>query len=113
MKNTTKKILAVAIVFLSLLFCRTNTFAQGDAYQAGSSIISVGYGFPNIYADVFNADDIFGGYTSSSLGPIHLKYEYAINEHWGVGLNVSYFSFKNSWSETYESFSPTTFDDTT
>lgn len=106
MKNIYKKI--VTVVVAVLLFCSTKTFAQDEAYQQGNSIISVGYGFPNLTDVVFTVFNSNPGYSISAFGPIHFKYEYALNHHWGLGITIGYEEAKVQWENTDYVYDPNT-----
>jgi hypothetical protein len=85
------------IVFLILQL--HNAHAQ-STFTKGTSIISIGYGFPNLGAQMsrdainrnaeFDPDKVT---TVQSGGPYYFKYEYGLSEHFGLGLNVNYGMF--------------------
>ncbi|MBC8045336.1 MAG: outer membrane beta-barrel protein [Fimbriimonadaceae bacterium] len=63
---------------------------RAQAFEEGNSTISVGYGFPNLVGAIFNAYETYEQYDAKSLGPIFGKYEYAVSDNIGVGLNIGY-----------------------
>lgn len=88
---------------LAMVFGVTNSSAQ--AFEEGTSSASIGYGFVNFGNAVLNTYTSEEGYSYSTLGPLFLKYEYAISEKFGIGLNVSYLTGTAEWTST--SFDPT------
>jgi outer membrane protein W len=74
---------------------------NAQAFEINKSYVSLGYGFGNftqsfVKAAVSNTDTKF-----SSLGPLFAKYEYAISENVGIGLNTSYMNANASATSTY------------
>ncbi len=58
-----------------------------NCYKRGSQIISVGYGVPGIRKSTFgNLDEIYPTANFGGIGPILLRYEYALSDKWGLGL---------------------------
>jgi hypothetical protein len=93
----TKKIILAGI--LSLGICSSfNSNAQ--AFEQEKSYGSVGYGFGNIGNIVLNAYENNEGYNYSSLGPIFLKYEYAISDKFGIGASLVYLSGEAKFTST-------------
>lgn len=80
-----------------ILMIGTGITARAQAFEQSNSIISVGYGFPNVFKSVYSIYDLFGGYSSSGFGPINAKYEYAVTDNIGVGVIASYLSYKVRW----------------
>jgi opacity protein-like surface antigen len=62
-----------------------------NVYKKGDQIISIGYGIPNFtrltYKDIVNSNS---NTELSGLGPIYLKYEYALSNHFGLGLSSNF-----------------------
>ena len=69
--------------------------AGAQVFKEGASLATVGYGFPNLAGawlrlwTVVNPDA-----TKSSLGPIHLKYEYGLTDKLGIGASINFTSSK-------------------
>lgn len=102
-----KKNLLIVLAVLGFSLSTVNVNAQ--AFQKGNSVITAGYGFPNLGATIFRA--AYGGYTGysvSSMGPAFLKYEYALTDHIGLGLAVGYSSFTVKWNDSYSNYDPST-----
>lgn len=72
---------------------------KASAFGQGKSIISVGYGFPNIGKAIFNVYDIYTDFKVTGIGPMHLKYEYGVSDKIGMGLSVNLVTSKVSWME--------------
>lgn len=97
-----KKVLIVSAIFL---FAGANSaFAQDDeggAYSQGSSTISLGYGFGNIWKKLFKLSSTFSGgaYKTSATGPFSLTYEYGVAEKISVGLALGYSQVKGVYTD--------------
>jgi hypothetical protein len=89
-------------------------------FQKQKSYLSAAYGFGTFLGwgnwDYYNGEQ----YTSSTTGPVYVKYEYGVTEDFGIGINLAYLEYKysykyNSWyngtqvyfteTDTYTSFS--------
>jgi len=91
----------------TLVFSANNSTAQ--AFEEGTSSASIGYGFGKIG---YNINSRFKNtvlarmygmvsvYQFSYLGPLFLKYEYAISDKFGLGLNVSYLTSTADFTST-------------
>lgn len=67
---------------------KTETMRKNrNCFKKGVQLLSTGYGIPGIGKSAFDdLDEIYPKATFTSLGPIFLKYEYAIGDKWGLGL---------------------------
>ncbi len=81
----------------------------GTAFDQGVSVISLGYGFPNLNKSVFKVYKSYLGYKVEGSGPFHAKFEYGITESLGIGLSINTVNAKASWKDTYEEFDTVTF----
>jgi opacity protein-like surface antigen len=90
-KFTTSALLAVII--LTVFSSKVNA----QAVDEGNSIISVGYGFPNLGKSVFKAISAGSDVTIKGIGPIHLKYEYMVGEKIGIGASINIVNFSVNW----------------
>jgi hypothetical protein len=108
MKTIFKTLSSVALA-ATLVFSANNSTAQ--AFEEGTSSASIGYGFGKIdYSDNSMFENtvlaryygyrIQDGYQFSYLGPLFLKYEYAISDKFGLGLNVSYLTSTAEFTST-------------
>ena len=101
------------IIFVLLLVTYTFSKAQ-DAFNKSESMITLGYGLPNIYKrlvkqDMQNTDaqtksmaKYYGSsftYSTSGIGPLFFKYEHALTDKFGLGFVIGY--FKADVTETY------------
>ncbi|MEO8146433.1 MAG: outer membrane beta-barrel protein [Bacteroidia bacterium] len=96
----TPKFIALAITSVMLAIQ-----AHAQSFEEGTNIISVGYGFPNLAKSYFSVWDDANLYDRSSLGgfgPLHLKFEHALNEKFGIGLSLNLVSANGKYS--YESY---------
>ena len=101
-----KRILSI-VAAIGFAFSATNVNAQ--AFDEGKSIVTVGYGFPNLGASIFKSVlGSYPGYSVSALGPMFLKYEYALSEKIGIGLAVAYSGFTVKWQDTYDTYNSST-----
>lgn len=80
---------------------------KASAFGQGKSIISVGYGFPNIGKAIFNVYDIYTDFKVTGIGPIHVKYEYGVSDKIGMGVSVNIVSSKVSWNEAAYGYNDT------
>lgn len=97
-----KKIITSFIVACGLL---TSFNANAQAFDEGKSIVSIGYGFPNLGASIFkSAYGTYTGYSVTGIGPMFIKYEYGLSEHIGLGVIAGYSGFTIKWQETNNSY---------
>jgi opacity protein-like surface antigen len=97
MKTIFKTISTITLV-ATLVLSANNSSAQ--AFEEGTSSASIGYGFVNFGNAVLSTYESQDGYQFSSLGPLFLKYEYAISDKFGLGLNVSYLTSTADFTST-------------
>lgn len=69
--------------------------AKSQAFQIEDNFVNVGYGFGNITQTLIKtavneSNDVNA--SATSLGPIFLKFEHALADNIGIGLNVAYAS---------------------
>lgn len=69
--------------------------SSGNAFGDGTNIISVGVGFGGGLGSYS-----IPGYTSSSGIGINASFEHALNEHFGLGLTISYSSSSLSYTQS-------------
>jgi opacity protein-like surface antigen len=89
------KLTIVALVLASL--CNTKVTAQ--AFAPGNIIFSAGYGAPNLSSTLYRAFDTYDDFTVNGIGPVHAKVEYAVAEHFGIGLAVNYSGTKVTFTD--------------
>ncbi|MBI3501497.1 MAG: hypothetical protein HY063_06865 [Bacteroidetes bacterium] len=90
------------------LFAKKHGGQAKNAFGEGTIVISAGYGFGNFTQALFSFANSFGGYSYSSIGPIHGKFEYGLSDNIGVGLSMNYIGAKAKWNDTYDVYNSTT-----
>lgn len=105
-----KKSFRIITVLMLIAFAPSKINAQ--AYNEKQSVVTVGYGFPNLYKNILKVSlqNSYYGYTDVNLttkvtgfGPFFIKYEYALTKLIGVGASVGYWSTKFTQSYHYQS----------
>jgi opacity protein-like surface antigen len=95
MKKTISKKLALFIaISMGILGSPASLFSQ--SFNKGDKFISLGYGFPNLAVTWLNAvksSSTAADWKPIGIGPIHLKFESAINESWGLGFSINYSNY--------------------
>jgi opacity protein-like surface antigen len=90
-------------LFLSILSCglflTCSSKLNAQAFMPGDFIISAGYGTPNLSKSVFKTWENYSDYNLSGFGPLHLKGEYAVAEHFGLGVSVNYSNTKITFDD--------------
>jgi opacity protein-like surface antigen len=114
MKGTKIKIYLLGILLATMNFTQANasekltantkkspseteetTRRNRSCFQKGVQIISLGYGAPNLGKVFFKSlDRLYPTATYSGIGPIHLRYEYAIADQVGLGISLRYLNTK-------------------
>lgn len=106
MKKITFMIIAIALFSVGKLSAQAEE-ESGQAFEQGKIVVSAGYGFPNFTKLYFKAFQNYGGYTTTGVGPVHFKFEYAIADKIGLGLSINYSSYKVEWDYTDSAYSYT------
>ncbi len=73
--------------------------ANAQAFPEGSNSISVGYGGVTLLGSISKNFDSYTDVNYSGMGPIYFKYEHAMTDNLGLGVNVAY--AQNEWSYKY------------
>lgn len=73
--------------------------ANAQAFPEGSNSISVGYGGITLLGSISKNFDSYTDVNYSGMGPIYFKYEHAMTDNLGLGVNVAY--AQNEWSYKY------------
>jgi opacity protein-like surface antigen len=76
-------------IVLSILIA-LSVSGYSQSFTTGNSNISAGYGIGNFIQSVFKSYQTYDNYAFKSLGPMFLKYEHALNDRLGIGVNVAY-----------------------
>lgn len=96
-------------LFLALALVASSLGARAQAFDEGKSVVTIGYGFPNLvtatFRTAYNTAD-HTGYTFTAMGPLVFRYEYGLSEKIGMGVVVGYSMMKLSynyedWNSTY------------
>ncbi|HEY1045690.1 MAG TPA: outer membrane beta-barrel protein [Bacteroidia bacterium] len=95
-------------VMAALAFTLNSSRANAQAFEQGRSVISAGYGLGNFTQAVFKAfeTEAYEDFKYKGIGPFFLKYEYAISDKVGIGLNYAYIGAKVSYEEPSRQVSP-------
>lgn len=72
-----------------------------QAFEQNSTIITIGYGVPNLGKAIFNIYKDELGFYTSGIGPIHAKYEFGLTDHFGIGVSIGFVDFKAAWLTKY------------
>jgi len=94
MKKVSLFLIAAVVILVS-----KNSFAQ--AYEKGDNLVTVGYGFPangGVLLAVYK-DSYVGVKKDGVSGPIYAKFEHAITNHFGMGLNFATVSMKYKYTD--------------
>jgi opacity protein-like surface antigen len=78
------------------------TVSRAQAFDEETNSVSVGYGFVTLLGSINDSFDTYNDTEYSQLGPIYAKFEHAVSDHLGIGLNFAYAT--NEWSYRYDSF---------
>ena len=94
-----------------LILNGANVSAHSGAFEEGQNSVSIGYGFGTVVGALASAYKNETGYAFSGTGPIYLKYEHAITDGVGLGLNIAYAKYKFAWAFDTEdaNFQPITY----
>lgn len=89
------------IFFMAMVcaFVLTHAEVKAQAYNVGQVTMSAGYGFPNFTRTAFNFIDGVSNLESHVIGPVYGKFEYAVTDVIGFGVNVAY-TYGNASYET-------------
>ncbi|MFH2094979.1 MAG: outer membrane beta-barrel protein [Bacteroidota bacterium] len=91
-RNVYKVILIGAMCFISM-----SSYSQ--AFQEGKSSVSAGYGFGNFIQSIFNTYNNYDDFSLRIMGPMFGKYEYAISDNMGIGINFAYAGAKVTYKD--------------
>src|SRR3954466_13566258 len=91
-----KNLLFICIVAVSL--CTGGTL-HAQAFSEGGNYISAGYGFATFTYPIIHTFADKAGFTHSTTGPLYLKYEHAVSNTIGLGLNLAYADYSIGYSD--------------
>jgi hypothetical protein len=90
-----------SILMILLGLCMAPTNLRSQTVEQGNSIISIGYGFPNLGKGIFRSYASMPEYKVRGFGPAQLKYEYMYTDQIGLGLSVNFVQFTVSYTGQY------------
>ncbi|HRH66932.1 MAG TPA: hypothetical protein PLU53_11585 [Bacteroidia bacterium] len=93
----TKLKLHLMVMYTVLVSYLSIQDVKAQAFVEGNNSINVGYGFGTVVGTLFNSYKDYNEYSFSTLGPLFLKYEHAVNDKIGIGLNVAYAKWELSY----------------
>ncbi|SDJ90630.1 hypothetical protein SAMN05421823_101385 [Catalinimonas alkaloidigena] len=82
-----------------LMLLSAGVFAQ--AFEQGTSVISLGYGIGNLNKTLFSTYESEAGYDYTGVGPFFGKFEYGVSDRVGIGLNVAHVGVNVRYNEEY------------
>lgn len=96
-----KKGLLLSTLFICLVSAKSFAQDEGGAYSQGSSSVSIGYGFGNIWKSLFKLAGAFsdGSYKVSATGPVAFVYEYGATDKISVGIALGYSQVKGKYND--------------
>lgn len=77
----------------------TTTESRAQAFDEETNSVSVGYGFVTLLGSINDSFDSYNDTEYSQLGPIYAKFEHAVSDHLGIGVNFAYAT--NEWNYRY------------
>ena len=80
----------INFLFAMILMAVVSQVSFGQAFEQGTKVISVGYGFGNLNRALFKTYEDMGDYKYSGVGPIFAKFEYGVSDKIGFGLNIAH-----------------------
>ena len=94
MKKTKMIVATILVAFLSSSSIHAKS--RGGAFEEGTIAISAGYGF-GLAGSLWRTYEANSGYSFSTLGPMHGKFEYGVSDKIGLGASVNYRSYDVLW----------------
>lgn len=98
----------LSILLIAAGITLSATQASAQSFDEGKSVVTIGYGFPNIITSTFRAaynTTSHTNYSFSAAGPIVLRYEYGLSEKIGFGIAVGYSMMSLSYN--YQDYNTT------
>jgi hypothetical protein len=87
------------ITILFLFSVLTITSAHAQVFSEEKSYATVGYGFGTYIGALASTIDDYDDFTTTITGPVYGKYEYAVAEKFGIGVNLAYVNYHFEWLE--------------
>lgn len=79
---------------------------RGGAFDQGTIVATVGYGFPNWGKTILKVYETEPGFSSFGFGPVHFRGEYGLSDNIGLGISVNFVSYGVSY--TYQGYNSVT-----
>lgn len=89
----------INFLFAMILMAMVSQVSFGQAFEQGTKVISVGYGFGNLNKALFSAYQSNDGYQYKGFGPLFGKFEYGVSDKIGLGLNIAHIGSTMTWNE--------------
>ncbi len=80
----------INFLFAMILMAMVSQVSFGQAFEQGTKVVSLGYGFGNLNRAVFKLYEDEAGYKYSGMGPLFAKFEYGVSDKIGLGLNIAH-----------------------
>lgn len=87
------------LLMLTVVILATSLKTKAQSFTKGNHLVKAGFGFPTIMGSIFSTYENEVGYKNSSFGPMYLKYEHALTDKIGLGLNIAYTKNEASYTE--------------
>ncbi|MBC8045608.1 MAG: outer membrane beta-barrel protein [Fimbriimonadaceae bacterium] len=94
-----RDLFSIGVVCIGMFY---HTSISAQVFNEGQMSGSIGYGFPNFTRTLFNLADGVSDLESHVYGPMYGKFEYAVNDVIGFGVNVAYTYGNASYETTNE-----------
>jgi hypothetical protein len=92
------------ISWVIVIFCILSTGESiAQSFKQGNVVLSGGYGLGNLSRAILNTYNDETNYSSKGRGPFFAKFEYAISDHVGLGLNYAHVGVDAKWDINYGS----------
>jgi opacity protein-like surface antigen len=75
---------------------------KSQSFEEGQNALSFGYGVGTFFGGIFSTYADQTDYKYTNTGPLYVKYESAVTDRLGLGINLAYAQYKLSY--TYENF---------
>ena len=93
-------------ILAGIALCTAPLDSKAQTFDENTNTISAGYGFVTLLGTISESFNSYNDLKYSSLGPIYLKFEHAISDKVGMGLNLAYAT--NKWEYRYDESSTST-----
>ena len=91
----------VSLLFMFILFLMAVFKVSAQSFSEGQNSLSAGYGFDVWYGPALNSQYSPSAVETHYTGPIYFKYEKAMGNKIGLGLNVAYGKYYFDYNYSY------------